>query len=191
MTSQHRSETGPTEGGLIVGARGSSLGLLPVIVCFAAVLWLAAACGDGADKESSSGKEETGTTTAEHMDEDDPCEAISPAEEGSMATTPEITDERIHEVRLKYDNLFWRQPNVFGVGEGYFKDENGEWTETSGIIIRVTEKVDQSTLPPEDRIPDCLEGIPVQIIEQEPWQWAALNVYLVPEDTDTASDGTD
>ena len=82
-----------------------------------------------------------------------------------MATTPEITDEYIHEVRLKYDPLFWRQPNVFGVGEGFLRDENGDRTETVGINIRVTKKVDQSTLPPEDRIPDCLEGVPVQIVE--------------------------
>ena len=77
--------------------------------------------------------------------------------------TTGITDEYVHEVRLKYDDLFWRQPNVVGVGEGYFKDENGEWTERSGIRVTVTEKVDQSTLPPEDRIPDCLEGVPVNI----------------------------
>ena len=84
------------------------------------------------------------------------------------ATPPEITDEYIHKIRVKYDPLFWRQPNVTGVGEGYFR-EDGEWTETSGIIVSVAvgKKVDQSTLPPEDRIPDCLEGVPVQIREEE------------------------
>ena len=103
-----------------------------------------------------------------------------------MAATTEdtnyldFTDERIHEVRLKYDPLFWRQPNVFSVSEGYFKDENGERTEEVGIVIRVDKKVDQSTLPPEDRIPDCLEGIPVQIREAER---QVLRGLL--EDTDT------
>ncbi len=82
-------------------------------------------------------------------------------------TTPHATptDERIHEVRLKYDPLFWRQPNVHAVGEGLFSDGKGGWTETVGIVIDVTEKVDQSTLPAEDRIPECLEGVPVQIRE--------------------------
>ncbi len=87
-------------------------------------------------------------------------------EEGNMNTPPAtLTFERIHEVRLKYDPLFWRQPNVHGVGEGLFSDGKGGWTETVGIVIDVTEKVDQSTLPLEDRIPECLEGVPVQIKE--------------------------
>ena len=94
------------------------------------------------------------------------CRGNSSAEEGNVTTPPATpTDEYIHEVRLKYDPLFWRQPNVFGVGEGYLGDGNGGWTETVGINIRVTKKVDQSTLPLEDRIPDCLEGVPVQIVE--------------------------
>ena len=78
------------------------------------------------------------------------------------------TPERRHEVRLKYDPLFWRQPNVHGVGEGSFGDGFGGFLKTKGIVISVTRKVDQSTLPPEDRIPDCLEGIPVQVVEVEP-----------------------
>ena len=85
-----------------------------------------------------------------------------------MSTTNRNTRERRHEVRLKYDPLFWRQPNVFGVGEGIFTDEHGGLLKTRGIVVSVTRKVDQSTLPPEDRIPDCLEGIPVQVIEEEP-----------------------
>ena len=101
------------------------------------------------------------------IDEDNPCETNSSAEEEIMTATPEITRERIHEVRLKYDDLFWRQPNVHGVGEGLLLNQNGELTETVGIVISVTEKVDQSTLPPEDRIPECLEGVPVQIIEED------------------------
>ena len=60
----------------------------------------------------------------------------------------------------------WRRPNVYGVGEAVFLDENGEWTDTVGIEVMVTNKVDQSTLPPEDRIPDCLEGVPVQMLER-------------------------
>ena len=47
------------------------------------------------------------------------------------------------------------------------RHENGELIRgTAGIKVYVTEKTDQSTLPPEDRIPDCLEGIPVQILEE-------------------------
>ena len=74
---------------------------------------------------------------------------------------------RARAIRHKYEALFWRQPNVHGVGIGIIEDENGEYTNRAGFVITVTEKVDQSTLPVEDRIPDCLEGIPVQIQEGE------------------------
>ena len=73
--------------------------------------------------------------------------------------------EYMHQVRLKYDPLFWRQPNVFAVGEGIFQDEEGNLIQKSGIIVTVTKKVDQNTLPHGNRIPDCLEGVPVQIQE--------------------------
>ena len=112
----------------------SSLRLLPLLICLAALL--VAACGDG-----------------EFRDPSTLCESNSSAEEETMATTPEITDEYIHQVRLKYDDLFWRQPNVEAVSEGFLRDENGESAEPQvvGIIVRVTKKVDQSEIPVEDR----------------------------------------
>ena len=73
---------------------------------------------------------------------------------------------RARAIRHKYDALFWRQPNVHGVGIGIILDANGQDTDRAGFTIRVTEKVDRSTLPVEDRIPDCLEGVPVQILER-------------------------
>ena len=120
----------------------------PVVICIAAILSLAACGGDGFKDPSTL------------------CETDSPAEEGSMTETPEITDEYILEVRDKYRALFKRQPNYHGNGPGNLVDENGEETTIKGITIYVTKKVDQGTLPPEDRIPGCLEGVPVQIIEE-------------------------
>ncbi len=78
------------------------------------------------------------------------------------------TPERRREVRRKYEPLFWRHPNVYAVSLGRIQDENGNITNTWSITLRVTEKVDQATLSPEDRIPDCLEGIPIQILEEQP-----------------------
>ena len=75
------------------------------------------------------------------------------------------TRERRREVREKYEPLFWRQPDVHGVAIGRMRDENGKVTNTWGITIHVAKKVDQNTLSPEDRIPDCLEGIPTQIVD--------------------------
>ena len=71
-------------------------------------------------------------------------------------------------VRDKYEPLFRRQPNVYATSLGLFTDDNDEFTGESGIVVSVTRRVDQSTLPPEDRIPDCLEGVPVQIKEEYP-----------------------
>ncbi len=127
----------------------SSFRLLPLLICLAALL-LAAACGDDTFKDPST-----------------LCEPNSSAEEESL-TTPEITREHIIEVREKYRDLIRRQPNyrTHG-GPALLMDENGEYTQVSGIMVWVTKKVDQSAIPAEDRIPDCLEGVPVQIVEEE------------------------
>ena len=126
------------------------LRLLPILICLAALL-LATACGDGEFKDPST-----------------LCEPNSSADEESLTATPEITREHIIEVREKYRDLIRRQPNYSGSGgPALLMDENGESTQVRGIIVRVTEKVDQSAIPAEDRIPDCLEGVPVQIVEEE------------------------
>ncbi len=178
------------------------LRLLPLLICLAALLCLATTCGDdeyiydtgmkvvsvwltvageaGEYRESSSPKEETQTKTAETLDEKDYCGTNSLMEEESMAETTENTAERRHEVRLKYDPLFWRQPNVYAVSEGFLRDGRGGWTEDRGINVLVTKKVDQSTLPPSDRIPDCLEGIPVKITE-EPNTGEIIPLWVPPE----------
>ncbi len=97
----------------------------------------------------------------------DPCD-IDPVLTGRKG----MISRNIHEdvarakaIRYKYEDLFWRQPNVHSVGIGDITDENGEYTDIWGFRIHVIEKVDQNTLPPEDRIPHCLEGVPVQIVE--------------------------
>ena len=89
--------------------------------------------------------------------------------EGTVGYTSRLLSLRILE------DLFWRQPNVWATSIGYFRGEwdiplevpdgEGGCKRIVGFIIRVTEKVDQSALPPEDRIPDTIEGVPVQIIE--------------------------
>ena len=77
-----------------------------------------------------------------------------------------VAVERARSVRHKYEDLFSRQPNVWGVGIGRVKYPDGQVSEEIGFVVSVTEKVDQNTLSPEDRIPDCLEGVPVFIVEE-------------------------
>ena len=46
-------------------------------------------------------------------------------------------------------------------------DEDGETQVVTGILVPFSEwaGVDQNRLPPEHRIPDCLEGVPVQFLK--------------------------
>ena len=98
--------------------------------------------------------------------------------EECMGSESEITTERRKEIedrlrwkemKEKYKLLFERQPHYLYSSYGSVVNEDtGErdWGRM-GIRVYVTKKVDQSTLPEEDRIPDCLEGMPVQILEGE------------------------
>ena len=68
-----------------------------------------------------------------------------------------IADRSMLEVRDKYRWLLWQQPNVRSLGLGFLKDKLGIETGQRGIIVGVSE------LPPEDRLPECLEGVPIQV----------------------------
>ena len=81
--------------GTIVPTRKSPFSLIPVLICFVAVLWLAVACADAAPEYRNFDKE--------------PCPTRSPAMGGSVPTSTESPDdsgERIHNVRLRHDDLF-------------------------------------------------------------------------------------
>ena len=78
--------------------------------------------------------------------------------------------ERIRAARDKYRDRISKQylsnvPDeggyIHGVGVIAIYTEDGEVTDKTVILIDVTEYVDQGTLPPEDRIPECMEGIEV------------------------------
>lgn len=134
--------------------RKPSFRLLSVLIGVAAVFWLTAACGgDPATKSSRDCQtyEEKPMTAEERT-----------ARKQYVAQM----EAKAIEIRPKYDDLFWRQPNVLSVGIGLLTclpPVNGR--PPVGFDIVVSEKVDQSTLPEEDRIPDVIEGVPVQISE--------------------------
>ena len=72
------------------------------------------------------------------------------------------------DVARKNRGLFQRYP--FYIGYAYFIADAGKVPSNVhsldrlyAIVVYVTEKVDPSTLSPEDRIPDCLEDVPVRI----------------------------
>ena len=81
-------------------------------------------------------------------------------------TNEPVTDERIEELEKKYRGLFERQPGFWTTTPGLLRGEDREPVEgTRGLLIIVEEILDQSTLPKAERIPECLEGVPVQIID--------------------------
>jgi hypothetical protein len=57
--------------------------------------------------------------------------------------------------------------NVHAVGVGR-KIVNGETIETASVRIYVTQKVAPSLLPPRDRLPETIDGIPTDVIESLP-----------------------
>ena len=136
---------------------------LPALVCLAAVLWLAAACGPKHYEDFD--------PLAHDGDWDGECVAYL-IEEGEVTVTTEDasvdverpTSEHVSYVLEKYRPLLRRFPHMWANGMGLLRDEDGERTDEVGIWVYVEEPVDQSTLPSEDRIPDCLEGVPMQIV---------------------------
>ena len=74
--------------------------------------------------------------------------------------------ERAKAIRHNYDDLFWRQPNVHAVGVGFLIDQEGRRTDQIGVLVSVTEIAPTDQVLPEDRLPDYLDGVPVQILEE-------------------------
>ena len=76
-------------------------------------------------------------------------------------------EERVREIVSKYRDRIEKQyvtstgGHVHGYGVTTLNDEKGEPTDKFVLEIDATEYIDQSTLPPEDRIPDCMEGVEV------------------------------
>ena len=75
--------------------------------------------------------------------------------------------DRLKDVYRRYKPQLLQNPQVSSVGRGYFTDADGRILDTAGIQVYVRELVDQTTLPEADRIPNCIEGIPVEITTPE------------------------
>ena len=92
--------------------------------------------------------------------------------------------ERANKTNEVFEKYKWslfnfnRHPDRPSVWQAFLRDEKtGERTNTWGIMIVLKEKLDQDSLPLDQRIPDELEGVPVQIITRDivymvkPFQW--------------------
>jgi hypothetical protein len=74
------------------------------------------------------------------------------------------TTSRLTQIQARYTDMLMSKHNVIGVGIGYRK-QHGEFIQQPCLVVMVTEKIPSEELPPEDRIPTELEGIPVDVQE--------------------------
>mgnify|MGYP005841442495 CR=1 FL=1 len=74
------------------------------------------------------------------------------------------TIKRIQEVKQAREKEILSKANVVGVGVG-FRQVNGKLTDTPALIVMVTQKKTPQQLPPEDILPDSIDGVPVDVQE--------------------------
>lgn len=71
---------------------------------------------------------------------------------------------RAQAVKRKYERALLRKKNVVGVGVGY-RTREGEYTEEVVLTVMVRHKQPPADLRPADRIPEQLDGVPVDVQE--------------------------
>ena len=69
---------------------------------------------------------------------------------------------RIQAVKARYEADLLKKANVVGVGIG-LRMRHGRPVGGPALIVNVTHKVPLEQLPPEDRIPDMLDGVRVWV----------------------------
>ncbi len=81
------------------------------------------------------------------------------------AATQRPSDDYMQAVLEKYEDLLWDFPHSQGFYAGDFYDAEYNEIDGYGITVKVLELTDQSTLPEEQRIPACLDGVPVRFLK--------------------------
>lgn len=84
----------------------------------------------------------------------------------SSQEPPDQDDLLAHiiEVQNRYTEYLMRKPHVTGVAAG-MRCRHGVTTNQLCLVVMVDEKVDADALDPEDRIPEEIEGVPVDVQE--------------------------
>ena len=77
-----------------------------------------------------------------------------------MSEQTEVT--RIRAVKKKHERRLLRKKNVVGVGIG-LRERKGQQFEEMVLTVMVRQKQPPSTLLPWDRIPQELDGVPVDV----------------------------
>ncbi|UCH61249.1 MAG: hypothetical protein JSV61_07135 [Anaerolineales bacterium] len=72
--------------------------------------------------------------------------------------------EKARQVKNAYLAELMAKANVVGVGIGYCH-RGGVKTDQVGLVVMVSKKVPAHQLDPQDRLPDEIDGVPVDIQE--------------------------
>lgn len=80
----------------------------------------------------------------------------------SQAEERRAAIERAKEVMRAYQDSLMAKANVIGVGVGFVERE-GERTRDVGVVVMVGQKVALSQLAEVDRIPQELDGVPIDV----------------------------
>ncbi len=77
-------------------------------------------------------------------------------------TGNEYIIERLTEIQTRHEADLLTKPHVIGVAIG-LKQQNGQPTEELAIVVMVDEKVPVAQLSDDERIPEHIEGYPVDV----------------------------
>jgi hypothetical protein len=72
--------------------------------------------------------------------------------------------ERAKAVQEKYSEQLMSKPHVVGTAIG-LRMRQGQYTGEVAIVVMVSKKVAEDELKPEDKLPEELDGIPVDVQE--------------------------
>jgi hypothetical protein len=86
-------------------------------------------------------------------------DAISPAQD---LTGGQMDIERVKAVKAAHEQSLLAKANVVGVGVGY-RQRGHKLTKEICIVVSVRQKVPSKQLSPADRIPDHIDGVPVDV----------------------------
>ena len=155
---------------------------LTLFIAVVVALWLATACDDAGTDENAINYEyfdnyeyDGSNASLPRITPSGPCGYEDKATSSEM--NPIIRTEmrlgrdsvvteryRIRKILDKYEDMIFRHSTVHGWSIGELRYKNGERIDQIFIEIEVENYFDLSTLPPEDQIPECLEGVPVHFV---------------------------
>ncbi len=93
-----------------------------------------------------------------------------------------VMEEHLLPMLEREGGPIWQSVTPYWIRDWFSSAVFDEWEGT--VIIEVvfySDDVQLSQLPPENRIPHCIKGVPVHFITNQPWAEATIRDYEEPE----------